>query len=104
MGRKALNAKQRDRLPELVDGMTEAFWEAIAQQTKLEQEHGRPRYTIPEVRAAIAHVVAQLVSSAWCAANPDLNMWERPPQYEAEMLKFVDDVRMAIDAITSPDE
>ena len=63
-----------------------------------------PRYTLPEVWAAIAYAVAQLVSSAWCAANPDLNMWERPSQYEADMLKFRDELRMAFDAITSPDE
>jgi len=43
MARKALKASQRDRLEELVDGITEAFWEALEQQTKFAQEHEMPR-------------------------------------------------------------
>ena len=54
--------------------------------------------------AVVALASAQLVASVWCAANPNLNMRERPPQYQTEMLKFVDMVRMTIDAITSTDD
>jgi hypothetical protein len=101
---KPLNAEQQDRLTELLDGIKEAFWEALEQQTKLAQEDEGPGYTLTELMAVVALASAQLVASVWCAVNPDLNGRERAPQYQAEMLKFVDMVRMTIEAITSPDD
>jgi hypothetical protein len=95
-------AEETHRLDRLIDAITESFREAIVGQTK--DQHERERYAIPEIRTAIAYAVVQLFRSNWYAARPDFNMWDRPVQYEDELAAFIDDLHMAFDDISSPDE
>ncbi len=53
----------------------------------------------------MAYAIAELLSSGWWAAHHnDLDMRDNPLQYEDELSAFIDDLQMAFDHISSPDE
>jgi hypothetical protein len=101
--RKTMDARW-ERFEGLAYRLTEAIRQAIKDQSKDEQKWGGLHFTEAEARSAIACAVARVVGKpidpddAWWAAHPDLTEEDCFIQYdEAELERFIDELRMVID-------